>query len=90
MKYIKNGKFILPDGILEKVVLAYDNKICGFTTVEEIPAEVEAEIVDLLIRWHYETVVLPSITEPEVEFDPYDESQVDLTGLPHVTTEAAE
>ena len=39
MKYIKNGKFILPDGILENVVLAYDNKICGFTTEEEIPSD---------------------------------------------------
>ena len=43
-----------------------------------------------ITRWHYQQVVIPSITEPEVEFDPYDESQVDLTGLPHVTTEAAE
>ena len=50
-----------------------------------------AEIADLLTRWHYQQVVLPSITEPEVEFDPYDESQVDLTGLPHIPepTEAA-
>ena len=44
MKYIKNGKYILPDGILENVVLAYDNKICGFTTEEEIPAG--AEVID--------------------------------------------
>ena len=44
MKYIKNGKYILPDGILENVVLAYDNKICGFTTEEEIPAN--AEVID--------------------------------------------
>ena len=50
-----------------------------------------AEVADLLTRWHYQQVVLPSITEPEVEFDPYDESQVDLTGLPHIPepTEAA-
>ena len=49
------------------------------------------EIVELLTRWHYQEVVVPSITEPEVEFDPMDETQVDLTGLPHVTepTEAA-
>ena len=51
-----------------------------------------AEVADLLTRWHYQQVVLPSITEPEVEFDPYDESQVDLTGLPHapVPTQPAE
>ena len=49
-------------------------------------------IAELLTRWHYQQVVIPSITEPEVEFDPYDESQVDLPGLPHVTepTEAEE
>ena len=43
-----------------------------------------AEIAELLTRWHYQEVVIPSITEPEVEFDPMDESQVDLTGLPHI------
>jgi len=37
-------------------------------------------------------VVIPSITEPEVTFDPMDETQVDLTGLPHapVPTEPTE
>ncbi|MBE6761981.1 MAG: N-acetylglucosamine-6-phosphate deacetylase, partial [Ruminococcaceae bacterium] len=44
MKYIKNGKAILPDSILENMVLAYDEKICGFTTVDEIPAN--AEVID--------------------------------------------
>lgn len=44
MKYIKNGKVILPDSILENMVLAYDEKICGFTTVDEIPAN--AEVID--------------------------------------------
>ena len=50
-----------------------------------------SEIAELLTRWHYQEVVIPSITEPEVEFDPMDESQVDLTGLPHIPdpTEAA-
>ena len=55
-----------------------------FRSKEENPLIAEGQIVDLLIRWHYETEVLPSITEPEVRFDPYDESQVDMTGLPHV------
>jgi hypothetical protein len=35
MKYIKNGKFILRDSVIENVELAFDNKICGF--VNEIP-----------------------------------------------------
>ena len=50
----------------------------------ENPLLAQGQIVDLLIRWHYEKEVLPSITEPEVRFDPYDEKQVDMTGLPHV------
>ena len=43
----------------------------------------DEEIAELLVRWHYQEVVLPSITEPEKVFDPMDETQVDLTGLPH-------
>ncbi len=42
MKYIKNGRVILPDGILEDVVLSFDEKIIGFT--DEIPAD--AEVID--------------------------------------------
>ena len=42
------------------------------------------EIAELITRWHYQEVVVPSITEPEVEFDPMDETQVDLTGLPNI------
>ena len=39
------------------------------------------EVAELLTRWHYQKEVIPSITEPEVEFDPMDETQVDLSGL---------
>ncbi len=42
MKYIKNGRYILPDGILENVILAFDGKICGFT--DSIPDG--AEVID--------------------------------------------
>ena len=51
---------------------------------EGLKDTVDAEIADLLTKWHYQEVTLPSITEPEKEFEPMDESQVDLTGLPHV------
>lgn len=44
MKYVKNGKVILPDGILENVVLAFDNKICGFTDEKDIPDD--AVVID--------------------------------------------
>ena len=38
-------------------------------------------VVDLLVNWHIEQVVLPSLTEEEKPFDPLDESQVDLSGI---------
>ena len=36
-------------------------------------------VSDLLVSWHYQEVVLPTITEEAVTFDPKDETQVDLT-----------
>ena len=39
------------------------------------------QVCDLLVNWHIQTVVLPSITEEESHFDPYDESQIDLSGI---------
>ncbi len=44
MKYVKNGKIVLPDGILENVVLSFDSKICGFTDETQIPCD--AEVID--------------------------------------------
>ena len=39
------------------------------------------QVCDLLVSWHIQTVVLPSITVEDSHFDPYDESQVDLSGI---------
>ena len=39
------------------------------------------QVCDLLVNWHIQTVVLPSITVEESPFDPYDESKVDLSGI---------
>ncbi len=39
------------------------------------------QVSDLLVCWHIQQIVLPSITEEVKPFDPYDESQVDLEGL---------
>ena len=39
------------------------------------------EVCDLLVNWHYQKVVLPTITEQEKPFDPMDETQVDLSGI---------
>ena len=39
------------------------------------------EVTDLLVSWHIQEVVIPSQATEEQKFDPYDPSQVDLTGL---------
>ena len=39
------------------------------------------EVCDLLVNWHYQTVVLPAMTEDKKIFDPFDETQVDLSGI---------
>lgn len=39
------------------------------------------QVCDLLVNWHIQTVVLPSITVEQSPFDPYDETQVDLSGI---------
>ena len=40
-----------------------------------------AQVCDLLVNWHIQTIVLPSVAVEESQFDPYDESQVDLSGI---------
>ena len=39
------------------------------------------EVCDLLVNWHIQEVGLPSITVEESPFDPYDETQVDITDI---------
>ena len=38
------------------------------------------KVTDLLVSWHIQQIVLPSITVEEDPFDPYDSTQVDLSG----------
>ena len=38
------------------------------------------KVTDLLVSWHIQQIVLPSITVEETPFDPYDPNQVDLSG----------
>ena len=44
-------------------------------------------VCDLLVSWHIQEVVLPSISQEESPFDPFDESQVDLSGIVNAKTE---
>lgn len=41
----------------------------------------DAEVCDLLVSWHIQNYVLPLQMEEETDFDPQDESQVDLSGI---------
>lgn len=45
-------------------------------------------VCDLLVNWHYQEVVLPALIVEEEPFDPFDESQVDLTDSTEAPTEA--
>jgi len=38
-------------------------------------------VCDLLVSWHIREFVLPLEKEEEAEFDPYDETQVDISGI---------
>lgn len=40
-------------------------------------------VADLLYSWYYQEIVVPNQVVPENPFDPFDETQVDLSGLPH-------
>lgn len=48
------------------------------------------EVCDLLVNWYIQEVVLPTKVDEEVKFDPFDETQVDLTGLVPATAETTE
>ena len=81
---VKEPITVDPDEIINKITQKESHK--------KTPAETELEIVQLLVSWHHQKIYLPSIVEPVKEFDPYDETMVDLTGLPHapVPTEPVE
>ncbi len=38
-------------------------------------------VCDLLVSWHIQEIVLPAIAVEETPFDPFDENQVDLSGI---------
>ncbi len=43
-----------------------------------------SHVVDLLVCWHHQEYVLPTLQEDAVVFDPMDETQIDMSGLPNV------
>ncbi len=60
--------------------------------VDKLPEQTEdgpqrSHSVDLFVSWHLQKYVLPAMQEEQVTFDPQDETQVDLSGLPNVITD---
>ena len=51
------------------------------TSGEEDGVAAYGTVCDLLVSWHIQEVVLPLHAEEEDKFDPYDETQVDLSGI---------
>ena len=62
----------------EKVVHLSETASSTYQRVSGEAAEKNA-VCDLLVSWHYQEIILPTITEEDVTFDPKDETQVDLT-----------
>ena len=42
-----------------------------------------SSLIDLLVNWHIQEYILPLMIDDVILFDPMDEKQVDLTGLPN-------
>ena len=42
-----------------------------------------SQVCDLLVNWHIQQVVLPSISTEEFVFDPFDKTQVDVSDIIH-------
>ena len=51
------------------------------TSGEEEGIKSYGTVCDLLVCWHIQEYVLPTMIEEENKFDPYDETQVDLSGI---------
>ena len=51
------------------------------TSGDEAGVASYGDVCDLLVNWHYQSIVLPTLTSEQKIFDPYDERQVDLTGI---------
>ena len=41
------------------------------------------QVSDYLVNWYIQEIVAPTQAEEQKKFDPFDESQVDLSGLHH-------
>lgn len=71
----------------------FGNSAVSAVTGKEAGAGVSVEtyddVSDLLVAWHIQEVVIPSISFEELVFDPMDEEQVDLSGIVNAKTEVS-
>ncbi len=51
------------------------------TDAKPVTVDNYQDVSDLLVAWHIQEVVIPSISVEEKTFDPMDEDQVDLSGI---------
>ncbi len=64
---------------LENRNLDYDLALCdAFFGSKEMK---DTQVCDLLTSWHIQEVVLPTLIVEEEAFDPFDKTQVDLSGI---------
>jgi len=65
-------------------LIHYNNFFAANGTVSGAPSGSDTslfgEVTDMLVCWHIQHIVLPSLTVEELPFDPYDTTQVDLSG----------
>lgn len=72
---------------LEQDLNYYNNFFAGTSaatataSAKEDTGSTYGQVTDLLVAWHIQQIVLPSMTVEELPFDPYDPGQVDLTGI---------
>ncbi len=73
-----NSVLSLTEGVDQKIL----NDIASY---EEFlgKGQLSGKMVDLLVSWHIQEKILPLMQEEQVRFDPMDETQVDLSGLPN-------
>ena len=60
-----------------------DDKYVETVSDNDADGPERCNVVDLLVSWHIQEYVLPLLKDDVILFDPLDENQVDLSGLPN-------
>ena len=60
-----------------------DDKYVETVSDNDADGPERCNVVDLLVSWHIQEYVLPLLKDDVILFDPLDENQIDLSGLPN-------